>query len=76
VALGPVWLDLDSLFGVGERLFVFLLGGVDGGAVGVEDVVVGVELDCLSELLTALISCLSKLASPKRGKPTWQSGSP
>lgn len=47
VALGPVGLELDSLLTVLESLLVVLLGGVAGGAVGVEDVVGCVELNGL-----------------------------
>jgi hypothetical protein len=51
VTLGPVSLKLDGLFAILERLFVVLLGGVAGGAVREEDVVCGVELDSLCEVV-------------------------
>jgi len=48
-ALGPHGLQPDALVGVGERLVVLLHRHVRRRAVGVEDVVVGVELDRLLE---------------------------
>jgi len=51
ITLGPVRLQLHGLFAILERLFIVLLGGVAGGAVGEEDVVGGVELDGLCEVI-------------------------
>ena len=44
VALRPVGLELDGLLGVGKGLGELSDGGVGGGSVGVEDVVVRGEV--------------------------------
>jgi len=49
VALGPLGLEPDAVVGIGQRLVVLLERHVRGRAVGVEDMVVGVELDRLFE---------------------------
>lgn len=51
-ALGPVRLDRRRLLGVGESIVPVLLGGVGGGTVAVEDVVLGLERNGLGELIT------------------------
>lgn len=51
-SLGPVRLDLRGLGGVLEGVLVVLLGGVGRRAVRVQDVVRGLELDGLGEVLT------------------------
>lgn len=51
ITLGPVRLQLNRLFAILKRLLIVLLGGVTGGAVGEEDVVGGVELDGLCEVI-------------------------
>lgn len=50
-ALGPVRLDLGGLDGVVQGMVPVLLGSVSGGAVGVEDVVLGLEGNGLRELV-------------------------
>lgn len=49
VALRPVGLEFDGLLSVGEGVGVAVEGGVGGGAVGVEEVVGGGEVDGLGE---------------------------
>ena len=44
VALGPIGLALDDLLGVGKIFDELVEGSVGGRAVGVEDVVGGVEV--------------------------------
>ena len=57
-ALGPIRLDFRSLVGILQSLLVFGLRRVDGRAVGVEDVVRGLDSDSLGELFTIeSISC-------------------
>lgn len=56
MTLGPVGLDLDGLFGIFKGLLVFVLGGVDSGAVGEEDVILGLNGKGLGEFLTGLLS--------------------
>lgn len=52
-ALAPVWLELGGLLGVLEGVVPVLLGGVGGGSVGVEDVVVGLQGDGLGEFVAS-----------------------
>lgn len=52
MALGPVRLDVNGLVGIVKGLLVFGLGSVDGGPVGVKDVVLGLDLEGLGEFLT------------------------
>lgn len=54
MALGPIGLDLDRLLGIFEGFLIFVLGGVDSGTVGVEDVVFGFNGKGLGEFLTAV----------------------
>lgn len=54
MALGPVGLNLDGLLGILKSFLVFVLGRVDGGAVGEEDVVFGFDGKSLGEFLTGL----------------------
>lgn len=58
MALGPIGLDLDRLLGVFEGFLIFVLGGVDSGAVGVEDVVFGFNGKGLREFLTGVYQSL------------------
>ena len=51
VALRPVGLELNGLLGVGQGLGELSEGGVGGGSVGVEDVVVRDEADRLREVV-------------------------
>ena len=51
-AFGPVRFDLDDFFGVFQSAVVIFHGGVGAGAVGVEDMVAGVDLNCLCELFS------------------------
>jgi hypothetical protein len=63
MALGPVGLDLDGLLGIFESFLVFLLGGVDSGAVGEENVVLGLDGKGLGEFLAGLLSVSALTAS-------------
>lgn len=56
MALGPIGLDLDRLLGIFEGFLIFVLGGVDSGAVGVEDVVFGFDGKGLGEFLAGFLS--------------------
>lgn len=56
MALGPIGLDLDRLLGIFESFLVFVLGGVDGGAVGVENVVFRFDGKGLGEFLAGVLS--------------------
>jgi hypothetical protein len=69
VALGPIRLDADRLLGILEGFLVLVLRGVDGGAVGVEDLVLGINSNSLCELLTIEISLLMTAL-----QPTFKSG--
>ncbi len=60
LALRPVRLDGDGLLGILEGLLVLGLGAVDGGTVGVEDVVLGFDSDGLGEFLTGVSSATSR----------------
>ena len=51
-ALDPVGLDLRRLLGIIQGIVPVLLGGVGGGAIAVEDVVLGLNGDGLGELVT------------------------
>ena len=64
MALGPVRLDADRLLGILEGLLVLVLGGVDGGTVGVEDLVLGINSNSLCELLTSEIRLLMAVLQP------------
>lgn len=55
-ALRPIGLELGGLVGVVESLLVFGLGSIDGGSVGVKDVVAGFKFDGLGEFVTVWIS--------------------
>lgn len=52
MALGPVGLDADGLLRILESLLVVILSRVYSRAVGVKDLVLGLDLDGLRELLT------------------------
>lgn len=68
MALGPIGLDLDRLLGIFEGFLIFVLGGVDGRAVGVEDVVFGFDSKGLREFLTGFISfCFDEVTVLKVG---------
>lgn len=56
MALRPIGLDHDRLLGIFEGFLIFVLGGVDSGAVGVEDVVFGLDGNGLREFLTGFLS--------------------
>ena len=64
VALGPVGLDADRLLGILEGFLVLVLGGIDGGTVGVEDLVLGIKSNSLCELLTSEIRLLMIVLQP------------
>lgn len=51
MALGPVGLDLDGLLGILKGFLVFVLRGVDSGAVGEKNVVLGLDGKSLGEFL-------------------------
>lgn len=50
-ALGPVGFDVGGLVGVVQSVVPLALRGVGGGTVGVEDVVFGLDLDGLGEIV-------------------------
>jgi hypothetical protein len=54
MALGPVGLNLNGLLGIFKSFLVFVLGGVNGGAVGEEDMIFGFDGKSLGEFLTGL----------------------
>lgn len=51
-ALGPVGFELGGLVGIFQCVFVVSLGGVCGGSVAVEDVVVWCQGNSLRKLVT------------------------
>lgn len=53
MTLRPVGLNLDSLLGIVESFLVFILGGVNSGTVGEEDVVFGFDSKSLGEFLAS-----------------------
>jgi hypothetical protein len=66
VTLGPVWLDLDGLLGILQSLLVFVLSGVDSGAVGEEDMVLRFDSKSLGEFLAAMYQSWSTESNVKR----------
>lgn len=52
---GPVGLDFCSLGRIGQRLFIVPQRGIGAGSVRVQDVVGGVKLDSLRELLAVAV---------------------
>lgn len=67
LALGPIGLDADRLLSILQSFLILSLRGVNGGAVGVEDVVLGFNVDSLSEFLTGLWSASTLTAMIKWG---------
>lgn len=61
--LDPVGLDLRRLLGVVQGIVPVLLGGVGGGAVAVEDVVLGLDGDGLGELVAVEVSGVVRAGS-------------
>ena len=51
-SFSPVGFDLSCFRGIVQGIVPLLLGGMCGGSVAVEDVVLGLELDGLGELVT------------------------
>ena len=68
MALGPIGLDLDRLLGIFESFLVFVLGGVDGGAVGVENVVFRFDGKGLGEF--DMLNCSKKGVMQIKNKTT------
>lgn len=71
LALGPIGLDADGLLCILERFLILILGGVRGGAVGVENGVLGVNADSLSEFLTELSSASVLTSGDEGGVATY-----